>query len=73
MPMIEVRRGEGESSVNLIRRFTKRIKDSGILPLVRKNRFKTRPKSELKKKKDALKRAGKRKERELLRKLGKIE
>jgi ribosomal protein S21 len=71
--MIEVRRGEGESSVNLIKRFTKRVKDSGVLPLVRESRFKNRPKSKLKKKKEALKRVEHRKEREHLRKLGKIE
>jgi ribosomal protein S21 len=73
MRMIEVRKNEGESAVNLIKRFTKRVKESGVLPLVRENRFKNRPKSELKKKKEALKRAENRKQREHLKKMGKIE
>lgn len=71
--MIEVKKKDNESSLSLIRRFTQKIKQSGNLIRVRSLRFKTRPKSELRKKEDALKREAYRKKTELLKKLGKIE
>jgi ribosomal protein S21 len=71
--MIEVRKSENESSVGLIKRFTKKIKESGVLILARKLRFRDRPKSNLRKKKEAIKRAQNKKKMDYLRKLGKIE
>ena len=68
---IEVKKQERESSQNLIRRFTKSIKRSGILLRARKTRFKKREKSEQMKKRAALRREEKRKEYEKLEKLGK--
>ena len=71
--MIEVKKNENESTLGLIKRFTKRIKEAGTLELARQLRFRTRPKSNLKKKKEALKKVQTRKHLEYLRKLGKIE
>ncbi|RJQ30752.1 hypothetical protein C4572_03735 [Candidatus Parcubacteria bacterium] len=71
--MIEVKKKESETTAGLMRRFSQRVKLSGNLSKVRSHRFKTRPKSELKKKEDALKREAYRKKTELLRKLGKID
>ena len=71
--MIEVKKKESESTASLMRRFSQRVKLSGNLPKVRSLRFKTRPKSKLKKKEDALKRTAYAAKTALLRKLGKIE
>lgn len=71
--MIEVKKRESETTLSLLRRFSQKVKQSGNLGLVRRGRFANRPKSELKKKEDALKRQASRKKTDLLRKLGKIE
>lgn len=71
--MIEVKKRDNESSTSLLRRFTQRIKQSGNLIRVRSLRFRTRPKSELRKKEEALKRESYRKKIELLKKQGKID
>jgi ribosomal protein S21 len=67
---IEVRKKEGESIQSLIFRFTKKIKQSGILNEARKRQFKERPQSKLKKRRSAMYRADKQKEFEKKRKLG---
>jgi ribosomal protein S21 len=67
---IEVRKKEGESVQSLIFRFTKKIKQSGILNEVRKRQFRERPQSELKKRRSAIYRAEKQKEFEKKKKLG---
>jgi len=72
MPL-EIRKKEKESSINLVRRFSKRMKMSGILLKIRRDRFYTRKKSRQMKKKSALKREALKKEYEKLKKLGKIE
>lgn len=69
---VEVKKQERESSQNLIRRFTKGVKRSGILIRARKIRFKEKKKSEQMKKRAALRREEKRKEYEKMKKLGKI-
>jgi len=71
--MIEVKKGENESSTNLIRRFTKKIQESGILAHVRSLQFKKRSQSDLKKKEMAIKKARLKQKMNFLRKLGKIE
>ncbi len=71
--MIEVNKKEKETSISLIRRFTRRVQQSGILFRARAGRFKTRPKSKLKKKMEAIKMAGRQKRMNYLRKLGKLE
>jgi ribosomal protein S21 len=71
--MIEVKKSENESTIVLIKRFTKKIKESGILSSARYLRFRNRPKSDLRKKKEAIKKVQRKKKIDYLRKLGKIE
>lgn len=72
MMSIEVTRGSNESNTSVLRRFTKRVQGSGLVRRTRNLRFHLRSQSELKKKKDALKRLKRRAEFERLWKLGKI-
>lgn len=71
--MIKVKRREKENSVSLIRRFTRKVQQSGVLVLARKLRFKERPKSKRKRREEAIKRTEIRGFKEKLRKLGKLE
>ncbi len=68
---LEVKRKERENPQSLVRRFTKRVQQSGILLRARKIRFKGREKSKDQKKKTALRREEMKKEYEELEKLGK--
>lgn len=43
---VEVEKNQNESSANVIRRFTKRMQGSGVIPRIRKIRYHTRTKSE---------------------------
>jgi len=52
---VEVKKGGTESTQSLMRRFTKRVQGSGVLPRVRAVRFYTRPKSKFLSKKRKLK------------------
>jgi len=70
---LEVRKKEKETSQNLIRRFTKRVQQSGVLLQARKNMFKHRQESDEKKKRAALRREELKKEYQTLKKLGKLE
>lgn len=72
MKRIEVNSNNTESSVTLLRRFSKRVQGSGVLKTARAAGTKLRPLSPLKKKKDALKRIDKRTRYERDKKLGKI-
>ena len=72
MPL-EVRKKEKETSQNLIRRFTKRVQQSGVLLQARKNMFKRRQESDEKKKRAALRREELKKHYQTLKKLGKLE
>lgn len=54
--MLQVKRKEKESSQNLVHRFTKVVRQSGILLDVRGKQFRKRPKSDLAKKRSALRR-----------------
>ncbi|MEK9209280.1 MAG: 30S ribosomal protein S21 [Patescibacteria group bacterium] len=71
--MIEVKRKDNETNTSLLRRFSRKIKESSVLKQAKAARFSRRKLSELKEKQRALKRIEKTKEREKLRKLGKIE
>ncbi len=71
MPL-EIKKEERESSQSLIFRFTKAIKQSGILLRARKIRFKRKEKSRDMKKKEALRREEMKKEYERLKKMGKL-
>jgi len=68
---LEIKKQERETSQNLIRRFSKRMKRSGILLQARKIRYKRRPKSRQMKKRAALRKEELKKEHEKLEKMGK--
>jgi hypothetical protein len=70
---LEIRKKEKETSQNLIRRFAKRIQQSGILVQARKNMFKRRQESDEAKKRAALRRVELKKQYQILKKLGKLE
>jgi ribosomal protein S21 len=70
--VIEVRKNPNENNASVLRRFSRRIQESNIIQKVKGNRYNERKESKLKIKKSALKRMGKRKEIEKLRKLGKV-
>ncbi len=71
MPL-EVKKQPRESSQNLVRRFSQKIRQSGILLEARKKLFRERKKSWQLKKRSALRREAKKREYEKLKKLGKI-
>jgi len=68
----EVSKNPNENTVNLMRRFKRRVQGSGVLFKSRKIRFHVRPLSKAGKKTQALKRLRKMEKMEHLRKLGKI-
>ena len=72
MPL-EIRKKEREPSQSLVRRFAKRVKQSGILVRARKIRFKEKEKSRQMRKRAALRREELKKEYERKRKLGELE
>lgn len=67
---LEVHKKLGENSQGLLRRFTKKVKQSGVLMRARKNRFYKREKSRQMRQRAALRREELRKEYEQLKKLG---
>ena len=68
----EVVKTGNENSLNLIRRFTKKVQGSGVLPRVRSIRYATRKASEYVKKKKTLKVLRRREEVADLIRLGKM-
>lgn len=68
---VEVSRGNNENSLSLLRRFTKKVQGSGILPKVRGKRYSERVISENVKRKKTLKRIEKRDAIQELLRLGK--
>ena len=73
-PMInaEVVKTGNENSLNLIRRFTKKVQGSGVLPRIRSIRYSQRKPSEYVKKKKTLKTIKRREEVAELIKMGKM-
>ena len=69
--VLEVKKKERESSQNLVHRFTKVVRQSGVLLQVRSKQFRKRPKSALAKKRSALRRVILRKEKKMREKLEK--
>lgn len=65
-----MRKTPTETTANLVRRFQKRVQQSGLLKRARSLRYAKRPQSELAKKKIALKKMNFRKDLEQKRKLG---
>ena len=68
----EVVKNNNENNLNLIRRFTKKVQGSGVLPRIRSIRYATRKQSEYVKKKKTLKVLKRREEVAELIKMGKM-
>lgn len=69
--VIEVNKNANESNMNLIRRFTRKVQESGIIQKVKSKRYNKRAESKVKVKLGALKRLANKKNQEKLFKLGK--
>ncbi|MEZ4104501.1 MAG: hypothetical protein R3B60_04445 [Candidatus Paceibacterota bacterium] len=69
---VQVEKNNNESSANVIRRFTKRMQGSGIIPKIRNSRYYSRIKSRNVQKVARLKKLAKKEVYENLLKLGKI-
>lgn len=69
---VEVQKTGSESSLSLLRRFSKRVQSSGVLTKKRSLRYKTRTQSPLKRKMNTLKFIERTAAREKLAKLGKL-
>lgn len=67
---LEVTKKERETSQSLVRRFSKRVKQSGLLIRARKKKYKQRKKSRQLKNRAALRREEKKKEYQRMKKLG---
>ncbi|OGI21351.1 MAG: hypothetical protein A2808_01655 [Candidatus Moranbacteria bacterium RIFCSPHIGHO2_01_FULL_55_24] len=70
--MIQVKKKEKETAESLIRRFSRRVQQSGVLRQVRKKRFHQTEKSRDKRRDEALYKVDIRKEISRLKKLGKF-
>lgn len=70
--MPETKRKKGESFESLLRRFKKKIQQSGILLQSRKIRYFERPRNRNKRRADALRRIAITAEREYLKKIGRL-
>lgn len=71
--MIEVKKRERETPESLIRRFSRRVQQSGTLQRVRKIRFRQEEKSKPKRRDEALYKVKIRKEIARLKKMGKFD
>ena len=69
--VIEVKKNANESNMNLVRRFTRKVQESGIIQKVKSKRYSERPLSKIKTKVATLKRLARKKNQEKLFKLGK--
>ena len=70
---IEVKRKDGETTRSLLRRFSRRIQQSGILVRARKARFRERERTKRERRNSALRRIKIVQEKEKLRKMGVLE
>ena len=70
--MAETKRKKGESFESLLRRFKRKIQQSGILLQTRKIQYHERPKNRNKRRSDALRRLRITAEREYLKKIGRL-
>ncbi len=70
--VIEVRKNPNENNSSVLRRFSRKIQESGIIRKVKSARYNVRKESRLKVKNSALKRMARRIEIEHLKKLGKM-
>jgi ribosomal protein S21 len=70
---IEVKKKQGETTRSLLRRFSRRIQQSGILIRARKARFREKEKSKRERRASALRRVQIFSQKEKLRKMGLLE
>ncbi len=70
--VIEIKKNPNENSASVLRRFSRKVQESGIIQKVKGSRYNERKDSKVKVKKGALKRLSRRVEIEKLRKMGKI-
>ncbi|MBX4187228.1 MAG: 30S ribosomal protein S21 [Candidatus Doudnabacteria bacterium] len=70
--LVEVKKKDNESFESLLRRFNRKIQQSGVLVRARKTRFFEPAKSRNLLREDALRRAENREKREELKKMGKL-
>jgi ribosomal protein S21 len=70
--IIEVEKKPNENNASVLRRFSRKIQESGIIRKVKNSRYNLRKESKLKVKNSALKKLSRRKEIEKLKKLGKM-
>lgn len=70
--VIEVKKNQNENNASVLRRFSRKVQESSIIPKVKNNRYNERKESKVKIKKATIKRIQRRSEIEKLRKLGKI-
>lgn len=69
--VIETKKNANESNMNLVRRFSRKIQESGIIQKVKSKRYNERAESKVKVKLATLKRINRKKVQEKLQKLGK--
>jgi len=69
---VQVNKNTNENNMNLIRRFTRKVQETGMIQKVKGHRYSERPLSKLKVKEGTLKRLAKKKEFEKQFKLGKV-
>lgn len=71
--MIEVKRKDGESVEGLLRRFSKKVQQSGLILRTKKRRFYETPKTKREQRADAIRRITIRGRKEYLRKTGQLD
>lgn len=69
--VIEVKKNTNESNMNLVRRFSRKVQESGIIQKVKSKRYNERTPSKVKIKLATLKKINRKKTMEKLQKLGK--
>ncbi|MFH1175402.1 MAG: hypothetical protein V1698_01630 [bacterium] len=70
--MVEVRKREKESNESLLRRFSRKVQQSGLLLKARRIRFREQVKSKSRLREDAIRRSEMQKQRDYLKKIGKL-
>lgn len=69
---VEVKKNANENVLSLVRRFQKRVQESGVLPRVRSLRYSDRELSDLKVKRAKLKKLASKQKYELAKRMGKL-
>jgi hypothetical protein len=69
---VEVKKNPNENALSLVRRFQKRVQESGVLPRVRSLRYNDRALSPLKVKKAKMKKLAGKEKYELAKRMGKL-